>query len=255
MSSFKDITVKQNPIFTIIISCILLYGLVLSSCAESTSLAPSPAPTLSQTPQPTSKNTPSATTSIITTPTLNHRTVILTPDDVFSLPGLIEWSTPDSGDLCEHLPQSQIIANPNGLSLLSGRFVLCIYERSFTAIDLDRGSLVSTDDESGDIVMFAARSWTDENPSYGISSRNKAYLENAYVINTYANHSGANNLSYDYCENKLRGQTDLGGMRVEVGGIACVKTTEGQVALLRVEKIYPAVTLSVEFSFAVLRNE
>jgi hypothetical protein len=40
-----------------------------------------------------------------------------------------------------------------------------------------------------------------------------------------------------------------------VGDIACVKTTEGQLALIRVEKIYPAITLSAEFSFAILRDE
>lgn len=253
MSLYKDNTVKLN--LTIFMSCILLYAVILSSCIQNTPSVPNLTSTVAETLPPTRTITPSATTTITATPTLNYKTIILTPDNVFSLSELVEWSTPDSGDFCEYIPVPQVVANPNNFSFLSGRFALCIYERSFIAIDLDTGSLVSTDDERGDIVMFTTRSWTEQNPSYGISSRNKAYLENAYVIETYANHSGANNLSYEYCENKLRGQTDQGGMRVEVDGIACVKTTEGQIALLRIEKIYPAMTLSVEFSFAILRSE
>lgn len=122
-------------------------------------------------------------------------------------------------------------------------------------MDLDTGSLVSTDDEKGDIVIQSNRSWTSENPTYIVVSWNNAYMKDAYVIGTDANHSGANNLSYEYCENMLQNQTDFGVMGSEVYKIACVKTTEGQIALLRVEKIYPAVTLSVEFSFTILRNE
>ena len=122
-------------------------------------------------------------------------------------------------------------------------------------MDLDTGSLVSTDDERGDIVLYSGRWGTNEKPSYAIGSWNKAYLTDAYVLEKYANHSGVNHLSYEYCENMLRGQTGVGGMGVEEEGIACVKTTEGKIALIRVEKIYPAITLSVEFSFAILRNE
>ncbi len=238
---------KQKLNFTILFSCILLYTVVLSGCIESTLPTPILAPTLSQTSPPTA--------TITVTPTLNYKTVILTPEDVFSSPGLIEWRTPNSGDFCEHLPTPQVVANPDKFSLLSGRFVLCIYERIFTAMDLDTGGLVSTDDEKGDIVIQSARSWTSENPTYVVVSWKNAYMNDAYVIGTYANHSGSNNLSFEYCENMLRNQTDMGGMRSEIDKIACVRTTEGQIALLRVEKIYPAVTLSVEFSYAILRNE
>ncbi len=246
---------NQKLNFTIFISCVLLYGLVLSSCAGSPSLAPSLAPTLSQTPPATRTNVPSATAAMTATPTLNNKTIILTPDEVFALPGLEAWSTPDSSDFCEHLPPPQIVATPDRFSILSGRFALCIYERISTAMDLDTGSFVSTDDERGDIVMFSGRFWTTEKPSYGIGGWSNAYLNSAYVLEKYANHSGANHLSYAYCENKLRGKTGQGGMSVEEGAIACIKTTEGKIALLRVEKIYPAITLSVEFSFAILRNE
>ncbi len=246
----------QKLNFTIFIACILLYGLVLSSCAESPSLAPSPVPTFSQTPPPTRTNIPSATATMTATPTLNNKTIILTPDDVFALPGLKAWSTPNSGDFCEHLPPPQIVATPDRFSLLAGRFALCIYERTFTAMDLDTGSLVSSDDEKGDIVLGSPGG--GENPTYGVFGWNNANVKDAYVIEAYANHPGANNLSYEYCENRLRNHTGQGAMYVGeqfVGDIACVKTTEGKIALLRVEKIYPARTLSVEFSFAILRDE
>jgi hypothetical protein len=246
---------KQKLNITVFISCMLLYTVVLSSCAENTTLIPSFVPTLSQTPPPTRTNAASATTSITATPILNNKTIIITPDNLFSMPGLKAWSTPDSEDFCEHLPPPQIITNPDRLSLLSGRFVLCIYERVFTAMDLDTGSLVPTDDKRGDIVLASGRFGTIEKPSYVIASWNKTLFSDAYVIEAYANHSGVNKLSYEYCEELVRDVTGRGGMGVEVGAIACVKTTEGQLALLRVEKIYPAKTLSVEFSFAVLSGK
>ncbi len=247
---------NQKHNFTIIISCILLYSLVLSSCAESKSLVPSLAPTFSQTPPPTRTSVPSATVAMTATPTLNNKTVILTPEDVFSLPGLKALSTPGSSDFCEHLPSPQIVANPDRFSLLSGRFVLCSHENwpwvTNTAMDLDTGSFVSKDDERADIVMENAPG--GEEPSYGVIGLHNAYINDAYVLEKYANHSGANHLSYAYCENLVRDQTDWGAMVVEEGKIACVRTTEGKIALLRVEKIYPPKIFSVEFSFAILRN-
>lgn len=248
---------NQKLNFIIIISCVLLFSLAMSSCVESTSLVPSRVPTLSQTPPPTRTNLPSATGAMTATPTLNNKSIILTPDDVFSLPGLEALSTPDSSDFCEHLPPPQIVANPDKSFLLSGRFVLCSWDNwpwvINTAMDLDTGSFVSKDDERADIVMKNAPG--GEEPAYGVVGRNNAYINDAYVLEKYANHSGANSLSYQYCENMLRDQTDPGGFPAAEGAIACVKTTEGKIALIRVEKIYPPTVLSVEFSFAILRNE
>jgi hypothetical protein len=248
---------NQKLNFTTIISCILLFSLALSSCAESTSPVPSRVPTLSQTPPPTRTNFPSATVAVTATPTLNDNTIILTPDDVFALPWLGAFNTPDSSDFCEHLPPPQIVANPDKLSLLSGRFVLCSWDNwpwvTNTAMDLDTGSFVSKDDERADIVMENAPG--GEEPAYGVVGRSNAHINDAYVLERYANHSGANHLSYEYCENMLLDQTDSGGFLVAEGVIACVKTTEGKIALIRVEKIYPPTILSVEFSFVILRDE
>jgi hypothetical protein len=238
----------------IIIFCILLFSLVLSNCTESPSLTPSLVPTFSQTPPATRTTAPSATPGIIAITTLNNKTIILTPDDLFALPGLEEWDTPNSEDFCEHLPLPESVSNPDNLSILSGRFALCIYERISTAMDLDTGSLVSTDDPEGDIVMFSGRFWTSESPDYGVSNWNNAYLDSAYVLEKYANHSGANHLSSAYCEDMVQGKTDKRAINVEEGEIACIRTTEGKIALIRVEKIYPSNTMSVEFSFAILRT-
>ena len=227
-----------------IIFCVLVFSLVLSSCAENQFLASSPVPTFS----PISPTT----TSIPATPTLNDKTIVLTPDDLFSLPGIKEWSTPSSEDFCEHLPPPQIVSNPDSFAIHSGKFVLCIYEWTQTAMDLDTGSLVPTDDLGGDIVMFNGRWGTEEKPDYAVINWSNAYLDDAYVLEKYPNHAGANHLSSAYCEDKLQGKTDKRAINVEEGAIACIRTTEGKIALIRVEKIYPSNTLSAEFSFVIL---
>jgi len=73
------------------------------------------------------------------------------------------------------------------------------------------------------------------------------------MLETYPNHSVANHLDYEYCENVFRDQTDPGGFLVVEGEIACVKITESKIALIRVEKIYHLNILSAECSFVVLR--
>ena len=227
-----------------IIFWIVLFSLVLSSCAINQSLASSPVPAVS----PISP----ATTAILATPTVNDQNIVLTPDDLFLLPGIKEWSTPSSEDFCEHLPSPQIVSNPDSFAILSGKFVLCIYEWTQTAMDLDTGSLVPTDDSGGDIVMFNGRWGTEEKPDYAVINWSNAYLDDAYILEKYPNHSGANHLSSAYCEHMVQGKTDKRAINVEEGAIACIRTTEGKIALIRVEKIYPSNTLSAEFSFAIL---
>ncbi len=244
---------NQKLNFTIISSCILFYGLILSSCAESPSLAPSLVPTFSQTPPPTRTNIASATAAITATPTVNSKTIILTPDDVFALPGLKALSTPNSGDFCEHLPPPQIVATPDRLSLLSGRFVLCPWESwpwvTNTAMDLDTGSFVPKDDEKADIVMQNGHATIDGTPPpFSVHSLNTAQIDG---VTTDA-------LTYEYCEQDLLSLLNhkiQSVLIVHDGSIGCIKTTEGKIALIRVEKIYPPNILSVEFSFAILRNE
>ena len=233
-----------------VIFCVLLSSLVLSSCAIKQSLASSPVPTLS----PISPTT----TAILETPTVNYKNIILTPDDLFALRGLEAWSTPNSEDFCEHLPSPQIISNPDNLTILSGRFVLCPWESwpwvTNIIMDLDKGSLVPTDDPGGDIVMFNGRWGTEEKPDYAVINWSTAYLNSAYVLEKYPNHAGANHLSSAYCEDMVQGRTNKSAINVEEGAIACIRTTEGKIALIRVERVYPSNTLSAEFSFVILRT-
>ena len=119
---------------------------------------------------------------------------------------------------------------------------------------MDTGSLVPTDDPGGDIVMFNGRWGTEEKPDYAVINWSNAYLDDADVLEKYPNHAGANHLSSAYCEDMVQGKTDKRAINVEEGAIACIRTTEGKVALIRVERIYPSNTLSAEFSFVILRT-
>ena len=244
---------NQKLKFTIFSSFVLLCSMVLSSCVESATLIPSLVPTFSQTLPPISTNVPSATSAITATPTMNSKTILITPDELFSLPKLEVLSTPDSEDFCEHLPPPQSVAEPDRLSLLSGRFVLCPWESwpwvIKTAMDLDTGSFVSKDDETADIVMQNGHATIDEAPPpFSVHSLNTAQIDG---VTTDA-------LNYEYCEQTLLSLFNNNVQSVLIvhdNNIACIKTTEGKIALIRVEEIYPPNTLSVEFSFAILRNE
>jgi hypothetical protein len=244
---------NQKLNFTIIISCVLLYSLVLSSCAGSPSLAPSLVPASSPTPLPARTDVPSATPAVTATPTMNNKTIIVTPDDLFSWPGLKALNTPDSENFCEHLPSPQIVANPDRFSVLSGRFVLCPWESwpwvINTAMDLDTGRFVSKDDERADIVMQNGHATIDGTfPPFSVKSLNTAQIDGVTV----------DALNYEYCEQDLLSLSKnkiQSVLIVRDSSIACIKTTEDKITLIRVEKIYPPNILSVEFSFAVLRNE
>lgn len=240
---------NQKTNLTIIISCTFFYSLILSSCNRNAFLAPSIVPTFSPIPPPTRTSAPSAT--ITAASTLNTMPIMITPDDLFSFPELKIISTPDSEDFCENLPPPQIVASADQLALLSGRFVLCPWETwpwvLNTAIDLDTGNFVSKDDERADIVMQNGHVTLDgEPPPYLVHSLNSAQMDG--VTPAF--------LNYEYCEQALISLlNNRGVLIVNNGSIACIKTTEGQIALVRVENIYPLDTTSVEFSFAILRKE
>lgn len=241
---------NQKFPFTIIF-CVLLYSLVLSNCAESSTPVPSPGST--KTTLPTRTSVPSATMAISATTSADATTVVITPDDLFSLTELEALNTPDSEAFCDHLPPPQIVATPHKLSLLSGKFALCSWENwpwvTNIAMDLDTGSLLSKDDERADVVM--------QNGPGRIDGAEASYV--VYGLNSaQVNGVTTDAINYEYCEQDLLSwskkniQTVL---LVNDGSIACVKTTEGEIALIRVEKIYPPNILSVEFSFAILRDQ
>jgi hypothetical protein len=242
---------KRN--FVILIDCILFCSLIMSSCAENTSLIPSRVPTFHQTFSPTRAKVPSATAVISATPAMNNKSVIITPDDLFALPGVQTFNTPDSESFCEHLPLPLIGTNHDKLSILSGRFVLCPWESwpwvINTAIDLDTGNFVSKDDSKADIIMQNGHITADGSPPpFSVHSLNTAQLD----------HVTTDALNHEYCEQDLQSlsnNTIQGVLIVRDKSIACVKTTEGRIALIRVEQIYPPKTSSVEFSFVILRDQ
>jgi hypothetical protein len=113
-------------------------------------------------------------------------------------------------------------------------------------MDFDEGILVSVEDKNADIVMEYAPVPVDGTISYYVMGLNNGHIDE---IKT-------NSLSYDYCEHVLLllDKNDPGVLVIHDGALACVMTTENQIALIRVENIYPLDTQSVGFSFAVLRK-
>jgi hypothetical protein len=229
------------------ITCILICSLVLDGCRGTPPLASSPSPIFSQTPPATTTPIPSSIVVNKATPTLNHKTIIITPDDLFTIPGLKWASTPNSADYCEHIPEPQVSENANEVSLINGRFSLCVshsWPWVKTAIDLDTGTLVSLDDKSGDIAMDYTHPDLNGETSYFVYGLNNAHIDE---IDT-------SNLTYNNCEKLELNQEDPGSFSVHEGGIACVVTTEGNMAIIRPEHLYPSNTQGVEFSFAVLKK-
>jgi hypothetical protein len=235
---------------TIIFLTIIIYGLVSYSCNGDISLAssPTPAPFPIQSPMVRSSPSPSATVAITATPTLGN-SLVITPDDLFAIPGLQALNTPGSANFCEHLPSPQISTNANESLILAGRFLLCP-SRSWPwlnmAIDLDNGTLVSNDNETADMVLEYAHVPVDGTISYDVQGLNDGHIVEAKT----------NSLSYEYCKNALLSmdENDPGIFDIDNGTIACVMTTEDRIAVIRVENIFPLDMKSVEFSFAVLKK-
>jgi hypothetical protein len=135
----------------------------------------------------------------------------------------------------------------NESSVLVGRFSLCVshsWPWIKTAMDLDAGMPVSTDDKSGDIAMDYTHPDLNGETSYFVYGLNNAHIDEVDIPS----------LTYSDCENLVLNLKDSGSFNVHEEGIACVLTTEGKIAVIRVEHIYPSNTQGVEFSFAILRK-
>jgi hypothetical protein len=192
-------------------------------------------------------STASAMATAVPSPTHN---IIIKADDLLSIPGLKILDTPTSKYYCEHMPPPQVIQTNDKFSVRAGRFSLCpsiSWPLVKTAIDLDTGILVSADDPSGDLSMEYAHPGLNGEISYGVLGLNSAHIDEAET----------NGLSYAYCENilKLLDTSDPGVLNVHEKAVACVITTEHQIAIVRVENIYPLDTQAVEFSYAILKKQ
>jgi hypothetical protein len=241
---------NQESSFNIFLSCILACSLVLVGCGRTPSAVSRPTSIFSQTPWKATPVAPSATDVIEITPTFTPKAILITPDNLFTFPGLklVNTPDPDSRDFCEHLPLPQIDMNANEFSLLVGRFSLCVshsWPWVKTAMDLDTGTFVSLDDKSGDIAMDYTHPDLNGDASYFVHGLNNAHIDDI----------DSASLTYSDCKNKVMEQKDSGSFSVYEGKTACVMTTEGKMAVIRVELIYPSNTQGVEYSFAILKKE
>lgn len=238
---------KQRNSIALLVCCILIYNLLLSGCSGDTLSDISPIPSVTQHPSIVATDIPSVKAAITATPTFNNKPFIITPDDLFTFPELRVLITPSSEYFCERIPPPQVIANVDEFSILSGVFVLCptiSWPLVNTVMDLDMGKLVSTVDTSGDLSMDYSHPDLNGETFYGVTGLNNAHIDE---IET-------NSLNYEYCENLLQNKKNPGVLIVQDGAIACVRTTDGQIAIIRVESIFPLNTQGVEFSFAVLKK-
>lgn len=240
---------NQKTNFAITIFWILICGPILGGCSAIKSSTYEPTPIFSQSTPQTQKNVPPVTMTMIAMPTL-HKAFVITPDDLFSISGLKLLSTPSATTFCEQIPPPRIIDGGDEFSLLKGRFVLCVsisWPLVKTAMDIDAGTLVSVDNKNGDIAMDYAHLGVDGSPSYFVRGLNGAQIDEVTT----------DTLSYEYCKNLLSQMDngESGVLNVDKGTIACIMTTEQQIALIRVENIFPLETQSVEFSFSILLNQ
>lgn len=234
--------------FAVLPARVVVCFLIINSCVRVTPSKPKPMPIISSTPSPSMIET---TSTMIVTSALSTQTPRAAPDTVFSDFGLEQMNTPSSANFCEHIPPPETSKNPGQLSLFAGRFSLCVWTAwQFlvnTVMDIDQGTLVSAEDINGDIAMAMAHQGLDGITRYYVIGFNKAQIDEIDI----------NNVSYSQCESQLRllGTTSPGVLNVHEGAVACVKTTENQIALIRVENIYPPETQGVGFSFAVLKKQ
>lgn len=224
-----------------------LVGLVLVvGCSSPISQPPNSVPLASQIPSQTLAPIPDATPTTTKTPILGTK-VFIDPDELFAFPGLEKINTPNSADFCEHIPPPEVVKSADNSYVFAGRFSLCLSGWQVlvdTVMDLDQGKLVSADDLNGDIDMSMA---PHSNALYYVQG-----LNNASIDEIQPDH-----LDYDSCSTLLQAleDNDRGVLIVKEGAIACVKTTEEQIALVRVDGYYPLETQGVGFSFAILKKE
>lgn len=232
---------------SIIIILVLVIGIVIGGCNARTFVEP--VTTLSSSVTPPKKMEASETPYIAldktVTPTSARSDIVITPDAVFVSATLDSTVTFAVSDLCKQVPAPIIVRDSNDLTLLSGRFSLCVLREGISAIDLDSGALVNSDDSSADIQLGASQSTLDNTVFYYLEAINSAHIDE---IDT-------TNLTYAYCEDALLSLNRPGIFIIETGALACILTTQSQVALIRAESIDTFGGESVVFSFAIIKKQ
>lgn len=219
--------------------------LTLSSCNPSLVSDYPSLPTSTQTSSNMVNKVPTKLPATATA-TPDMKSIVLTPDDIFSILAPQIVNTPSAKDFCEHVPPPKLDDRSSEFVVLAGAFSFCDSRNLDTAFDLDTGSLVTSNNKNADILLLRDKAALASEPFYYLYSVNGALVEK----------TNSNTISYQYCENmKLSAIPPEVFFVDEEGSVACVLTTNDQVALVRVEHIYPLDTDSVEFSFVVLKKE
>lgn len=218
---------------------VIVLGFIFASCSP---LQESNLPSLA-TPVQTPTKAPKNTSTVEAAATLYDK--VLNPNTLFSTSGLQLLNTPSSTDFCEHIPQPEVGKGDKELVKISGRVALCVSRNWDIAFDLDTGSLVTSEDPSGDIQLLRDKAALASEPFYYLYGVNGAVIEEI----------GTSSITSKSCENlSLLAIPPVVFFVNTEGAIACVLTTNHQVALIRVEHIYPLDTDSIEFSFAILKR-
>lgn len=231
---------------SIIIFLVLVISIAIGGC--NTRTAVEPVTNLPSSVTPLKKMEASATPHIAldktATPTSFRSDIVITPDTVFISATLDSIVTFAVSDLCKQVPAPTIGTDSNDLTILTGSFSLCVLREESSAIDLDSGILVDSDNSSADIQLGAGQSTIDNTVFYYLEAINNAHIDE---INTTA-------LTYTYCEDALLSLNRPGIFIIETGALACILTTQGQVALIRAESIDTFGGESVVFSFAIIKR-
>ena len=130
--------------------------------------------------------------------------------------------------------------------MTKGMFSLCVapaWPWQKLSMDIDSGNLVASDDESADFEMMYSHPDLDGRTYYFIYGLNNSTLDG---IDT-------SEISYERCVELTSNREDSGAFIIEENGIACIQTTNGNMALIRVEKINPENSESVSFSYVLIK--
>jgi hypothetical protein len=132
----------------------------------------------------------------------------------------------------------------NDKPLIGGRFVLCVLREGISAMDLDNGTLISSDDPDADILLGASQSTLDGTISYYAAAINNAKIDEIE----------SSSITYELCKDIVLSLSRPGIFIVDEGALACVLTTQKQIVLVRAESVDTFGGETVEFSFAILRE-
>ena len=226
------------------IAIILFFCFVFVGCTKAQTTESATTPSISENHFEDLTTTPLAAPVDTVTPTIDLNNRVVTPEAVFPKSTLEKGSTIATADLCTQVPNPEVVIDGNESSLLAGRFALCVLREGISAIDLDSGILVNSDDPDADIQLQHGQTTLNNTVFYYIKAMNNAFVNEIDTIS----------ITYSFCENTLQSLKRPGIYIVQQGTIACVLTTQEKVALIRTESIDVFGVESVEFSFAILKR-